>query len=300
VSWEATSAVIAKSKQKGSALLTMLVMANYSDKYGYLWAGIKALALDTRLSERNIQNLNRRAVKCGELRVFPNQGPVITRSATPGAIGQRTNLYRIALCEEPPIGYSPLPATRGRKDFTTSDERASQRAELGGESQSGKVVQCVAPGESQREKVVQESALGGESQREKVAQSVAPDPSLERPEIRQEEGAALRPNGSAPSATWKGSDEWLRKFLHEQTFLPVEPLDDPLWWDNVTESLEGVDVPFLSREFAGIAAKLIENPSLRSYGAGRWKQYVRNWLTNAKNSKGEKKSWPDTRMQARR
>lgn len=297
MSWEATSAVIAKSKQKGSALLNMLVKGNYSDKYGYSWASIKTLARDTRLSERNIQYLDRKAVKCGELEVYPNQGPVITRGP---ATGQRTNLFRITLCEQPPIGYAPFPTANRRKDFTTLDERPAQRAQLGGESQSEKVVQCVAPGESQREKVVQESALGGESQREKVAQAVAPDPSLERSEIRQEENVAPKPNGPSPSATWKGSDEWLRKFLHEQTFLPVEPLDDPRWWDNVTESLEGVDVPFLSREFAAIAAKLIENPTVGSYGAGRWKQYVRNWLTNAKNSEA-KKRWPGTRqMQAGR
>jgi hypothetical protein len=152
VSWEATSAVIGKSKQKGSALLMMLIVGNYADPFGFAWPGIGTIARDTRLSERNVQYLMRGATACGELDVFPKAGPVIQKGRSKG---QRTNLFRITLCQQPRPEHPYFGIKRWCKDFTTS----------GGS------------GESQRREVVQESAQGGESQRRKVVKRVAPDPS---------------------------------------------------------------------------------------------------------------------------
>jgi hypothetical protein len=153
MSWEATSAVIKKSTQKGSARLMMLVIGNYADKFGFAWPGITTIALDTKLSPRNIQYLEAKAIASGELEVFPNEGPAIR---TGRSKGQRTNLFRITLCEPPTPDHPYFGIKRWCKDFTTSAPEG---------------------GESQRRKVVQETASGGERQRRKVVQGVAPDPS---------------------------------------------------------------------------------------------------------------------------
>lgn len=153
MSWEATSAVINKSIQKGSARLMMLVLGNYADKFGFAWPGITRLAVDTKLSERNIQYLETKAIASGEAEVFPNEGPVIRAGRSKG---QRTNLFRITLCEPPPSDHQYFGIKRWCKDFTTSAPEG---------------------GERQRRKVVQEGAPGGERQSRKVVQSVAPDPS---------------------------------------------------------------------------------------------------------------------------
>jgi hypothetical protein len=114
MSWEATTAVIAKSKQKGGGLLMMIVLANYADKFGYAWPSIKTLARDTRLSDRNIQYLARRAAAIGELDVFANQGVVNPKT------GQRTNLFRVTFCENPPPGHPYFELVKGRKNCTAS------------------------------------------------------------------------------------------------------------------------------------------------------------------------------------
>jgi hypothetical protein len=162
VSWEATSEVIAQSKQKGSGLLTMLIVANYSDPFGFSWPSIRTVARDARLSERNIQYLTRKATELGELEVFPKAGPVITKGPSKG---QRTNLFRITLCKSPPPEHAYFGIKRWCKDFTTSDEKVVQESSMGGASH--------------RE--------GGESQRRKVVQRVAPDPS----------GTVNEPSGSS-------------------------------------------------------------------------------------------------------
>ncbi len=153
MSWEATNAVIKKSVQKGSTRLMMLVLANYADKFGIAWPGNKSLAADTKLSERNIQYLVPKAVASGELEVFLNEGPVIHIGPSKG---QRTNLFRITLCEPMPPDHPYFGIKGWCKDFTTSTPKG---------------------GAKERPKVVQEAASGGEGQRRKVVQAAAPDPS---------------------------------------------------------------------------------------------------------------------------
>jgi hypothetical protein len=163
VSWEATSAVIGKSKQKGSALLMMLIIGNYADPFGFAWPGIGKIAGDTRLSERNVQYLMRGATACGELDVFPKAGPVIQKGRSKG---QRTNLFRITLCQQPQPEHPYFGIKRWCKDFTTSGAGVVQEPSPGGEGPYG----------------------GGASARGKVVQAVAPDPSS---------GSVNEPSGSS-------------------------------------------------------------------------------------------------------
>jgi hypothetical protein len=189
MSWQATTAVIEKSMQKGSARLMMLVLGNYADKFGFAWPGVRTVAADTRLSERNIQYLLGKAVASGELEVFRNAGPVMPRKR------QRTNLFHLTLCESPPPEHPYFGIKEWCKDCTTPD----------------------APGgATQRQKVVQESLPGGASQREKVAQGVAPDPSdgtVIEPSVNEgERGKPRTPAAPVSNGHRKAKTLWPENF----------------------------------------------------------------------------------------
>jgi hypothetical protein len=83
MSWQATKAVVQISKQKGSGYLLMLLLANHADCNGYSWYGVRRLAAETRLSQRNVRYLIRKSEALGELEVFVGQGE------------KGTNLYRV-------------------------------------------------------------------------------------------------------------------------------------------------------------------------------------------------------------
>jgi len=83
MSWEATNAVVQTSKQKGSGYLLMLLLANHANGNGYSWYGVRRLAAETRLSQRNVRYLIRKSEALGELEVFIGQGE------------KGTNLYRV-------------------------------------------------------------------------------------------------------------------------------------------------------------------------------------------------------------
>jgi hypothetical protein len=83
MSWQATKAVVQISKQKGSGYLLMLLLANHADSNGYSWYGVRRLAAETRLSQRNVRYLIRKSEALGELEVFVGQGE------------KGTNLYRV-------------------------------------------------------------------------------------------------------------------------------------------------------------------------------------------------------------
>jgi DnaD/phage-associated family protein len=80
--------VWANSKQKGSALLLMVSIADYANEKGVAYPSIETLARKVRMSERNVQLLLRRLEEAGELDIKPNAGP------------SGCNLYRIILDEE--------------------------------------------------------------------------------------------------------------------------------------------------------------------------------------------------------
>lgn len=85
MSWQATNAVVQKSKQKGSGYLLMLLLGNHADGNGYSWYGVPRLAAETRLSRRNVRYLIRKSEALGELQVFVGRGL------------KGTNLYRVNL-----------------------------------------------------------------------------------------------------------------------------------------------------------------------------------------------------------
>lgn len=176
MSWEATNAVIKKSIQKGSARLMMLVLGNYADKFGFAWPGIKSLAADTKLSERNIQYLEPKLVASGELEVFRNAGPMIQVGKRKG---QRTNLFHITLCEPTPPEHPYFGVKRWCKDFTT---KVVQKSSTGGESQPEK---------------------GGANQPQKVVQSVAPDPSSGSSSFERSSGSVRTVDKSTRNRTRK-------------------------------------------------------------------------------------------------
>jgi hypothetical protein len=70
MSWEGTSAVVQTSKQKGSGYLLMLLLANHAKGNGYSWYGVRRLAAETRLSQRNVRYLIRKSEALGKLEVF--------------------------------------------------------------------------------------------------------------------------------------------------------------------------------------------------------------------------------------
>ena len=70
------SFVIDHSKQKGSYLLTLLMIANHAHADGTgAYPSIATLAKETRMSERGVQYCIHALVKSGELLVFRDSGP---------------------------------------------------------------------------------------------------------------------------------------------------------------------------------------------------------------------------------
>ena len=80
--------VWANSKQKGSALLLMVSIADYANEKGVAYPSIETLARKVRMSERNVQLLLRRLEEAGELDIKASAGP------------SGCNLYRIILDED--------------------------------------------------------------------------------------------------------------------------------------------------------------------------------------------------------
>lgn len=79
---------------------------------------------------------------------------------------------------------------------------------------------------------------------------------------------------------WPIEDSWLKNFLDSQHLLPapLDALDDPKWWENVSESVNGLTLPVLQQEFAKMGAWLSENKSRLPIKSRGWKKFVRGWL----------------------
>lgn len=87
------------SAQKGSALLTLLAIADMANDDGECWPGVDRLAKKTRMTERNLQMTIRKLEEAGELQVVPNAGAKTKTGCT--------NRYKVILKDVPEI--SPLP-----------------------------------------------------------------------------------------------------------------------------------------------------------------------------------------------
>jgi len=74
MSIKAMTYVWARSKQKGSALVMMLAIADMANDDGDCWPGVGTLAKKTRMSERNAQKLIRKLEAAGEVIVHQGDG----------------------------------------------------------------------------------------------------------------------------------------------------------------------------------------------------------------------------------
>ncbi len=84
------SAVWDRSQQKGTHLLMLLALADFSDDQGSSYPAVPTLAAKCRMSTRNAGYLLTELQASGELEVRPNEGP------------RGTNRYRIVL-DTPPL-----------------------------------------------------------------------------------------------------------------------------------------------------------------------------------------------------
>lgn len=91
MSHQASTYVWEHSAQKGTFLLLLLAIANYADRRGRAFVGVKRLAKDIRMSERNTQRALKRLVQSAELIVMPGAGP------------NGTNLWIIPIKENLPL-----------------------------------------------------------------------------------------------------------------------------------------------------------------------------------------------------
>lgn len=87
MSLDAITHVWKTSKQKGSALLMMLALADYADENGECWPSLTTLAKKTRMTKRNVQKLLDKLEASGDITKLLGEG-CDTRSG-------KTNRYRI-------------------------------------------------------------------------------------------------------------------------------------------------------------------------------------------------------------
>jgi len=117
VSWQATTWVVKHSQHKGSALLTMLMLANHAGPDGgTIYPSLATLAAETRLSRRQVIRIIDRLLESGELVQIPGLSYAGTRMyAIPGVGGD--NLSPGADLAPPPVtsegGASDILATGG-------------------------------------------------------------------------------------------------------------------------------------------------------------------------------------------
>ena len=87
-----------------------------------------------------------------------------------------------------------------------------------------------------------------------------------------------------PTQEWPEGDRWLLTYLSQQqhTFnghhLPN--LMDHRFWDDLSEATNGIDQPFIAREFAKMSLWLTDNP--KRYPTPRGvRRFVAAWLERA-------------------
>lgn len=87
------------------------------------------------------------------------------------------------------------------------------------------------------------------------------------------------------NGNWPVEDQWLYDLISTQHYLELNDLElktllDHKWWNLVSEAVNGIDEPFLRKQWATIAVWLNENPRRRPTHKG-WKRFVRGWLERA-------------------
>jgi len=129
MSIEIMTRVWANSKQKGSALLLMVSIADYANERGVAYPSIETLARKVRMSERNVQLLLRKLEEAGEIAIKPNAGPA------------GCNLYRIILDEDSGVNGGEKIAPPQGENFSPGGEIQRE----GGEIQRAKGVKASSP-----------------------------------------------------------------------------------------------------------------------------------------------------------
>ncbi len=75
------------------------------------------------------------------------------------------------------------------------------------------------------------------------------------------------------------TEAWLLKFITEtQGIAPPDFLNDSPWWESVALTCGGVDLEFLTVEFARMSAWLNENAQRKPASKTGWKKFIRTWL----------------------
>jgi len=97
---------------------------------------------------------------------------------------------------------------------------------------------------------------------------------------------------------WPAEGQFVKDFLDSQGQEYLSPyypngklgtLDDPVWWENVAESINGLTTEFLNREFARIGAWFSENPGRLPTERGL-RRFIRGWLDKAYEEE-RRKAW---------
>lgn len=118
MSWQTTTAVTAGSRHKGSNLLTLLMLANYSDPAGgNIFPSIARLAKDCRMSERGVQYCIKKLKDSGELKEDGTGVNGVKRYRIDHA--KLREGAKIAGCKETPEGVQN-PVSGGEAAFTLS------------------------------------------------------------------------------------------------------------------------------------------------------------------------------------
>lgn len=117
------SHVWTNSKQKGSALLLLLAMADIADDQGDCFPSADYLAKKARVEVRSIQRAVAKLVEAGELVVFDKCG-------TKGRNGQKTNLYRLVLTTVEAALALPVPDRSGDASVTTKSKKPTIRQKV--------------------------------------------------------------------------------------------------------------------------------------------------------------------------
>lgn len=227
------------SEQKGTELLMLLVLADYSDDQGFSYPSVTTLALKCRTTPRHAKRLIANLVDGGELEVREGAGPAVR--------GGRLNLYRVRL------------DVLASKKAVTAPSPLSEVAEA-------EVMTATSPlFEAENPEVVTSRAERGDTGVRKVVTPMSPKPS----ENHQKEPPVVRAKRSRRSTDGQTFKDWYTQT--KATNPKVLTDDDPVYaW---------IEKVGLDREFMAIAWHSFKADHMDSDKVQRsWPQTFRTYL----------------------
>jgi len=178
MSVRAMARVFDHSEQKGTELLMLLVLADYSDDQGFSYPSVTTLALKCRTTPRHAKRLIANLVDGGELEVREGAGPAVR--------GGRLNLYRVRL------------DVLASKKAVTAPSPLSEVAEA-------EVMTSASPlSDAEKLEVVTSRAERGDTGVRKVVTPMSPKPS----ENHQKEPPVVRAKRSRRSSDGQTFKDW--------------------------------------------------------------------------------------------